>query len=154
MKSKECKAVGCSNGVWSKGYCKNHLYLIDRSESIQERRTFKKTSLRKRSTKYLINREDRQRAGEVMIEFFLGIWNKLKEKKCWSCGAWLGREPSTAYFDHILDKDKYPELKYDEDNIFICCLECHDAKGRGFPKPKHKEVIEQAKIRFKIEKEE
>lgn len=66
-----------------------------------------------------------------MREFFLQIWNK-KTHKCENCGKWLGNEPLSYMFDHLLEKSKYPDLKYEENNIMLVCLECHDSKTRGF----------------------
>ena len=67
-----------------------------------------------------------------MFEFFLGIWEKRKKHECENCGGWLGKEPLSYMFDHLLEKSKYPELKFEEDNIMLVCLKCHDEKTRGF----------------------
>jgi len=67
-----------------------------------------------------------------MNAFFLQIWNKRKQHDCENCGKWLGKEPLSYMFDHLLEKSKHPELKYEEDNIMLVCLECHDNKTRGF----------------------
>jgi 5-methylcytosine-specific restriction endonuclease McrA len=66
-----------------------------------------------------------------MREFFLQIWNKGKGHYCENCKKWLGKEPLSYMFDHVLEKNKYPELKYEEENIMLLCLECHDNKTRG-----------------------
>ena len=66
-----------------------------------------------------------------MREFFMDIWKKRK-RNCESCGKSLGREPMSYMFDHLLEKNKYPSLAYDENNICLMCLECHDNKTRGF----------------------
>lgn len=67
-----------------------------------------------------------------MNVFFLQIWNDRKKHECENCGEWLGKEPLSYMFDHLLEKSKYPELKFDEDNIMLVCLKCHDEKTRGF----------------------
>jgi 5-methylcytosine-specific restriction endonuclease McrA len=67
-----------------------------------------------------------------MRDFFLGIWEKRKKHDCENCGEWLGKEPFSYMFDHLLEKSKYPELKFEEDNIMLVCLKCHDEKTRGF----------------------
>ena len=87
---------------------------------------------------------------EKMWNMFIEIWDSLLEKKCWQCGAWLGREPKSYMFDHAIDKSIRPELKYTIENIFICCLDCHDLKSRGFPGDKHKKFIEAVKNKFNI----
>lgn len=71
-------------------------------------------------------------AYDEMWEFFLSVWKTKFPHKCEECGANLGPTPLSYYFDHILEKQKYPFLKYDVDNIQYLCLKCHDEKSRGF----------------------
>ena len=75
---------------------------------------------------------DNKRNISDMNAFFLQIWNKRKKHDCENCGKWLGKEPLSYMFDHLLEKSKYPELKFEEENIMLVCLECHDNKTRGF----------------------
>jgi 5-methylcytosine-specific restriction endonuclease McrA len=65
-------------------------------------------------------------------EFFLHIWKNRQKHDCENCGKWLGKEPLSYMFDHLLEKSKYPDLAKEEDNIMLVCLECHDNKTRGF----------------------
>lgn len=60
-----------------------------------------------------------------MKEFFLSIW-KTKPHRSEISGVSLGKEPSTAFFHHILPKSKYPEARLDEENIILLTLEEHD----------------------------
>jgi hypothetical protein len=69
--------------------------------------------------------------GEKQIEaaidrdlFFMKIWNKRPHKSEVS-GDSLGREPSSGYFHHILEKSKYPELALIEENIILLTLDEH-----------------------------
>lgn len=82
-----------------------------------------------------------------MWSFFLEIWKERPHRSEIS-GKPLGREPLTVFFDHLLEKEMYPALKYEKDNIILCTWEEHDAKGRGFPLPKHAEAIERARKQF------
>ena len=59
-----------------------------------------------------------------MREFFLSIWNKRAHKSEVS-GDYLGKEPMSTYFHHILPKEKYPEACLDEENIILLTLEEH-----------------------------
>lgn len=59
-----------------------------------------------------------------MQEFFLDIWKKRPHKSEIS-GAYLGSEPMSTYFHHILPKEKYPDAKYDEQNIILLTLDEH-----------------------------
>jgi hypothetical protein len=56
-----------------------------------------------------------------MREFFLSIWKKRPHKSEVS-GDYLGSEPMSTYFHHILPKEKYPEACLDEENIVILSL--------------------------------
>jgi hypothetical protein len=80
-----------------------------------------------------------------MRQFFLSIWNK-RPHRCENCDAYLGSEPLSYMFDHILEKSKYPDLRYEEENICMLCLDCHSDKTNSklsdFMKEKIKKVKE------------
>ena len=57
-------------------------------------------------------------------EMFLGIWKKRKHNSEVS-GVYLGKEPMSTYFHHILPKEKYPDACLDEENIILLTLEEH-----------------------------
>lgn len=57
-------------------------------------------------------------------EMFLDIWKKRSHHSEVS-GDYLGREPMSTYFHHILAKEKYPEACLDENNIILLTLEEH-----------------------------
>jgi hypothetical protein len=57
-------------------------------------------------------------------EMFLSVWKKRKHHSEVS-GAYLGSEPMSTYFHHILPKEKYPEACLDEENIILLTLEEH-----------------------------
>ena len=59
-----------------------------------------------------------------MREFFLHIWKK-KPHKSEVSGTYLGKEPMSTYFHHILPKEKYPKACLDEENIILLTLEEH-----------------------------
>jgi hypothetical protein len=59
-----------------------------------------------------------------MREMFLEIWKKRKHYSEVS-GAYLGKEPMSTYFHHILPKEKYPDACLDEENIILLTLEEH-----------------------------
>lgn len=65
-----------------------------------------------------------------MRSFFVEVWNERKHN-CENCGKWLGIEPLSYMFDHVLEKSKYPALKFEKENIMLMCLECHDKKTKG-----------------------
>lgn len=53
-----------------------------------------------------------------MFNFFLKIWKKRKHYSEVS-GEFLGREPLSIYFHHILPKSRYPEFCFLEENIIL-----------------------------------
>ena len=105
------------------------------------RKAIAKNSTFKRKT------SDKTENVSQMQEFFLGIWNK-KQHNCENCRKWLGNEPLSYMFDHLLEKSKYPELKYEEQNIMLVCLECHDLKTRGFLTDFVRAKIEEVRNKF------
>lgn len=59
-----------------------------------------------------------------MREFFMSLWKKRSHYSEVS-GRFLGKEPLTVFFHHILPKEKYPEACFDEENIIFLTLEEH-----------------------------
>ena len=59
-------------------------------------------------------------------ELFLNTWLK-RVHICENCTISLGNEPKTFYFSHIKSKGAHPELRLDENNIELLCLDCHQA---------------------------
>ena len=60
----------------------------------------------------------------IQREMFLDIWKKRSHHSEVS-GTYLGSEPMSTYFHHILAKEKYPEACLDEENIILLTLEEH-----------------------------
>lgn len=60
-----------------------------------------------------------------MQEFFLQIWRKKLHYSEVSMD-YLGKEPLSVFFHHILPKSKYPESGLDEENIILLTMEEHD----------------------------
>ena len=56
--------------------------------------------------------------------FFMEIWKKRPHRSEIS-GVYLGKEPSSAFFHHILPKNKYPEVRMDEENIILLTMDEH-----------------------------
>lgn len=61
-----------------------------------------------------------------MRDFFLSIWNKRPHFSEVS-GTYLGREPLSIFFHHILpkSKEKYTKAALDEENIILLTLDEH-----------------------------
>ena len=99
---KECNVEGCTNRVWSKGVCRNHIPKQPMSKTVKTVRT----------------------EPNPMHVFFKEIW---KERKHYSelSGIYLGSEAMSTFFHHILPKEKYPEVAYDKSNIILLTLDEH-----------------------------
>lgn len=59
-----------------------------------------------------------------MKEMFLRIW-KTRPRKSEVSGDYLVGGVSTAFFHHILPKEKYPQAALDEENIILLTLDEH-----------------------------
>lgn len=60
-----------------------------------------------------------------MKQFFVEVWAQRKHFSEVS-NTWLGNEPLTVFFHHILPKEKYPEAAYDPENIILLTWQEHD----------------------------
>ena len=103
---KVCNTEGCSYPVFSKGKCRFHM---------------EKKPLRK-SSQLVFNKKRKAPSG--MREFFLSIWSKRPHYSEVS-GKFLGHEPLSTMFHHILEKELYPELALDEDCVILVTPEEH-----------------------------
>jgi len=109
--TKSCSIDGCNNPVWGNGLCIKH----KPRKPLPKSRGFSKP-VRKQ--------EDNQQISE-MREFFLQLWQKKRHYSEVS-NTYLGNEPLTTFFHHILPKNKYPEAALDEENIILLTLQEHD----------------------------
>lgn len=119
MKQK-CKTCNCTS---ESEYCFRHKPRKQMSKGMS-----KMSSILRKIPDFL---EEKHRNISDQARFFLQIWGS-RPHKCEGCGKWLGEEPRSYMFDHLLEKSKYPDLKFEEENIMLVCLECHDNKTRGF----------------------
>jgi hypothetical protein len=75
--------------------------------------------------KKLDKSEEEIRKISEMKQFFLQLWKKFPHYSQVS-GKYLGKEPLTVFFHHILPKEKYPQASLDEENIILLTLEEHE----------------------------
>ena len=106
-----CKMPGCNNPVWSDKLCINH-------------KPRKKLLVTRSLNKGKMN-STKDEEYEKMRTFFKSIWDK-KPHKSEISGDYIGPEPLSIYFHHILPKEKHPEAKFDEDNIILLTWQEHD----------------------------
>jgi 5-methylcytosine-specific restriction endonuclease McrA len=101
------------------------------------------------SNKKAQNVQNNKQSSE-MKQFFMKYWKENKQHTCEACRVWLGSNPLTYMFDHVLEKSKYPELAFEEENIMYLCLQCHDKKTRGHYDDIMKERINYLKTKYKL----
>lgn len=130
MAKQKCKV--CGNPAES-DYCFRH----------KPRKPLKRSRLVSKGKKKSLEDKDR------MYDLFLEIW---EERGPYSelDNTYLGEEPLSTYFDHLLEKNLYPHLQYEKENILIVSFEQHQLKTDGHPLPKHQEAIDKAKQIFGI----
>jgi len=146
MKSK-CKTCGANS---DSEYCFRHkprkaLSKVAKNTSFDKGVKLKMSSF---SHQKLDKSDEEIRKISELQQFFLQIWRKSNVHTCENCGKWLGKEPLSYMFDHVLEKSKYPELKYEEENIMLLCLECHDNKTRENLTDLVREKIEKVRKKF------
>lgn len=115
MKASKCKK--CNNPAWSGGLCKNHIprkamvSLVDKIRPYARSQNYKNF--------------DKKEKTRLMHTFFMEIWDKRPHKSEID-GERLFGEPSSAYFHHILPKNKYEEAAFDEENIILMTIDQHN----------------------------
>lgn len=60
----------------------------------------------------------------MMQAFFLSVWIKRPHKSELD-STYLGNTHLSIYFHHILPKKKFPQAKYDPENIILLTLDQH-----------------------------
>ena len=72
----------------------------------------------------LVKKEEVTRQTSELQDIFLQIWKK-KHHYSEESGEYLGSEPLSIFFHHILPKEKYPQARFDEENIILLTLDEH-----------------------------
>lgn len=132
-KKKNCKNCKTEQFIWKAGLCKSCSSILNPPKKIQYK-----------SAKQKVKDIEKREYTSKQFSIFYDIWAKRRHY-CESCGLWLGNEPLSIFFDHLLEKSKYEQFALMEENIFLCCYNCHSKKTNGFPTEKHKKAIENIK---------
>ena len=135
-KKKICQECKSETFIWSKNLCKNCFTKLNPTKKIQYKSA--KQKVKDIEKKEYINKQ---------FKMFYDIWAKRRHY-CESCGLWLGNEPLSIFFDHLLEKSKYEQFALMEENIFLCCGDCHTKRHLGYPTIKHLSAINKAKEYF------
>ena len=71
-----------------------------------------------------LNRKTSEMKNNDLTVVFEHIW-ATRPHYCFHCDRYLGREPKSIFFSHILSRGAHPSLRCDEENIVLACEECH-----------------------------
>ena len=104
------KCIKCGANVLEGNLCWKH----------KSKFPLKRSKIQSKSPISKVNVEKNQQ----MKDFFLEIW---RERPHYSeiSGQFLGNEPKTLYFHHVLEKQKVKEAMYDKDNIILLTADEH-----------------------------
>jgi hypothetical protein len=81
---------------------------------------------------------------------FKQIWNERVHKSEIS-GIYLGKEPLSIYFHHILPKNKYPEIRMDKENIILLTVDEHaNVESDIYRYEKINKIREKLKTKYNI----
>lgn len=135
-KKKVCKNCNVEKFIWKAGLCKPCSSILNTPKKIAYK-----------SAKQKIRDVAKREYTQKQFNLFYDIWTKRRHY-CQSCNLWLGDEPLSIFFDHLLEKSKFPEFALLEENIFLCCGDCHSKKTNGFPTENHLKAINKAKTQL------
>lgn len=123
---KTCKAKGCKWNVFAKEYCKNHQYL----RTDYKPPSLKKTPIRKKSEKQRSRLGEQKLLQEADWRFYLEIWDE-RDHICFETDQYLGNEPQTLFFHHVLEKGirRYKKYRHCKWNIVLISWQVHDQVG-------------------------
>lgn len=71
-----------------------------------------------------MKKKDKKERWQKDVAFYIRIWDK-SNKKCQISNRYLGNEPLSTFFHHVLPKSRYPEYRWCEWNILVLHPEVH-----------------------------
>lgn len=88
--------------------------------------TLRRTPLKKVSPKRDLakEKEEQKKQRNDDAEFYLHIWEKRNQISDLT-GRKMTGECMSSYMHHLLPKEQYPHLRYEEDNILLCEAPLH-----------------------------
>lgn len=134
---KKCKHPGCHLPVFSTGYCRRHLWNVDK---YSKRRPISSSKRLKPTKGYQIPRVSKKRAEELkgysQIDLFWDKWNEMdKPRVCPVSGKRLdyleGSDLWYSCFAHVLPKGKHPKLKLLKANVLVVHPDVHKLYDQG-----------------------
>lgn len=104
---------------------------LKRSQKPLKRTPLKRTGKKRKKSQYA---ED--------VKFYSKIWS-FRPHICYETGIYLGVEPRSYMFHHVLEKEKYPEFRHEVWNIVLLGWDAHNQVHSNIDKtPKVKTLRE------------
>lgn len=130
---KQCIYENCKYNQFGGGYCRNHQWCRKDKKSKpldKKSKPLNRTPIRKRSIKQtkLLGEQKLQRIQDW--EFYLEIWDE-RDHVCFETDQYLGDEPQTLFFHHVLEKGlrRYKKYRHCKWNIVLITWQVHDQVG-------------------------
>lgn len=123
---KQCNHPNCTYNQFGGGYCRNHQWCRkDKTIKFPNR-----TPIRKRSIKQTKILGEKKSLQIKDWEFYLEIWDE-REHVCFETDQYLGNEPQTLFFHHVLEKGirRYKKYRHCKWNIVLISWQVHDQVG-------------------------
>ena len=140
LMAKPCKYDGCNLPRFSGGYCKRHLYMVEKYKKMADKQYFRSSTPLSPRKGYKIPKVSKKRSKELksysQIDMFREIWNEMpKPRVCPVSGMMLdhyeGKDNFHWLFAHVLPKGKYPKAKLDKENIVVVHPKVHTLFDQG-----------------------
>lgn len=123
---KLCNNKGCKYNQFGGGFCRNHQWL----RTDKKQKPLNRTSIRKKSEKQKSRLGEQKLLQETDWRFYLEIWDE-REHICFETDEYLGDEPQTLFFHHVLEKGirRYKKYRHCKWNIVLISWQVHDQVG-------------------------
>ena len=80
--------------------------------------------MKKLSPKQEKRMQEKKKLTSILQSIFMDIWHDRRHYSEIS-GRWLGKEPLSTFFHHILPKSSYPNAMFDTENIILLTTNEH-----------------------------
>ena len=95
-----------------------------------------------------MSKVDKKARWQKDVKFYTEIWTE-SNRKCQISGKYLGNEPLSTFFHHILAKTRFPEYRYCKWNILLVHPEIHNQIEMDIDRvPKARELYEDLMRRY------
>lgn len=131
-KKKRCSNCKQECFLWGKQLCKKCFSALYPPKPIKK---VSKKGIEKKSAKKELLEED--------FKLYKEIWNE-RPHYCYETGKWLGNEPLTTMFHHVLFKHDYPLYRHEKWNIVLLSPDIHSQVHSDMDKtPKVKALMKE-----------